>query len=101
MTSPATPIPAAAKQQHDQNDYQDQVHGNSPLIMFDGDGFIRPRAGSFNATANFRFPIALSGLPKVFGFLQPQIFRRHCRRCLGRNQGSDFVFPASMRMVRL
>jgi hypothetical protein len=38
MTSPAAPISAAAEQQHYQNDYQDQFHGYSPLMVFDGGG---------------------------------------------------------------
>jgi hypothetical protein len=40
MTPATPPVSAAAEQQHQHNDYQDQFHGKSPLMVFDGVGII-------------------------------------------------------------
>jgi hypothetical protein len=41
MTSAAAPVSAAAKQQHYHDDDQDQFHGESPSVVFDGGSAIR------------------------------------------------------------
>jgi hypothetical protein len=51
MTSAATPVSTAAKQQHDYDDNQEQFHGTSPLMV---GRHRRPAASPFNWSSNER-----------------------------------------------
>jgi len=53
MTSTATPVSAAAEQEHYHNDNQDQFHGNSPLITT----HYLSRTTQFNGVCKVLFPI--------------------------------------------
>jgi hypothetical protein len=52
MTSAATPVSAATKQEHDQNDNQDHFHENFPLAP----AAYLPRTQAFNGVFKLLFP---------------------------------------------
>ena len=61
MTSPATPVPAAAEQQHQKNDNKDQFHGKPPPRLYLGERTACRELSSVSPARTLR-----SALPEIF-----------------------------------